>query len=327
MERVNKFNTIYAQCNQDDPVAKLESLKDFPTYMDIELTNHCNYHCLMCPTGTGAVKRPRGYMSEEIFDQILEEIKDKKTPLRFIRWGEPSLHKDFFKFIKKAKDLDIMCHINTNGTLLDEEGFKRLIDMKLDSIKFSFQGIDAKSYREMRSEDYFEQLLEKIELLYKMRGDRELPYIHIATTVTYESPEAVAAFVERAEKIADKVSVGRTKLDHIDIEKVRLTPEDKARMEELREKESLVKVRFKSCPEVFDKLSVDWDGKVTACCTDYDNKMVVGNLADKSLQEIWQGPKMRAYQEGLARREYDKYNLCKDCYDYMSLQGDNLQKL
>lgn len=327
MDRVNKFDAIYAQCNQGDPVDKYENSRNFPLYMDLELSNHCNYHCLMCPTGTGVVKRPRGYMSEETFDKILEEIKDYKTPLRFIRWGEPTLHKEFFSFIKKAKDLGLMCHVNTNGTLIDADGFQQLLDMELDSIKFSFQGIDAKSYKEMRSEDYFEKLLEKIELLYKMRGDREFPYIHIATTVTYESPEAIAEFKERAAKIADRVTVGRTKLDHIDIEKVKLNSEDKARVAELREKESLVKVRFKSCPEVFDKMSIDWDGKVTACCMDYDRKMIIGDLAESSLKEIWKGSKMRAYQKGLSQREYDKFDLCKDCYDYMSLQGDNLQEL
>lgn len=325
MERKNPFTDIYKQCNSGDPMQKLKNLKEFPTYIDIELTNNCNYKCLMCPIGTGVAKRKKGFMSKELYNKILEEIKAYKTPLRFIRWGEPTLHKDFIEFIEKAKACGIICHVNTNGTILDKESFERLLDLKLDSIKFSFQGIDEKSYREMRNENYFDQLIEKIELLHRLRGERMSPFIHVATTVTYEDKESIDIFKNKAEKIADMVSVGRTQLEHIDIEKAKLSEEEKNRIKQLKSKETLVKKRLNCCPEVFDKLSIDWDGKVTACCGDYDNEMVIGDLKDNTLKEIWNGERMNEYRDSLSRREYEKHKLCKDCYDYMSIQADNVQ--
>ncbi len=138
MKRENPFQSIYNNCNSGDPAKKLRNLKDFPSYIDIELTNNCNYKCLMCPTGTGIVKRKKGYMAEETYNLILEQIKEYKTPLRFIRWGEPTLHKNFIKYIRRAKEMGIMCHVNTNGTVLNEKGYKELVDIGLDSIKFSF---------------------------------------------------------------------------------------------------------------------------------------------------------------------------------------------
>ncbi|SQC03121.1 radical SAM protein [Clostridium tetanomorphum] len=163
MKRINPFKKIYDICNGDDPKEKYLNQPNFPRYIDIELTNHCNYRCLMCPVGTGIMCRETGYMSDVVYEKILEEIKVYKTPLRFIRWGEPTLHNNFIHYIKKAKNLGIICHFNTNGTLLTEEQLGQLVDIELDSIKFSFQGIDEKSYKEMRNSDYFKKLLNKIK--------------------------------------------------------------------------------------------------------------------------------------------------------------------
>ena len=90
--RLNPFKPIYAECNEGNSRQKIDNLPIFPRCLDIELTNLCNFKCLMCPTGTGAHQRKKGLMSDAVFDKIIDEIKKYKTPLRFIRWGEPTLH-------------------------------------------------------------------------------------------------------------------------------------------------------------------------------------------------------------------------------------------
>ena len=69
------------------------------------------------------------------------------------------------------------------------------------------------------------------------------------------------------------------------------------------------------CSEAFNKLSVNWDGTVSACCTDYDNLMLVGNLKDNTLQEIWNGSKMKGYQRIIAEDKHWSLPLCSECYD------------
>jgi hypothetical protein len=59
---------------------------------------------------------------------------------------------------------------------------------------------------------------------------------------------------------ADLVTVGKTKMDVINLEKVRLSREKTEQLKHLKTKESLIKTHFTVCPEVFDKLSVNWDG-------------------------------------------------------------------
>jgi len=318
MMRQNPFKPIYDLCNAGNSREKLKHLPDFPRYIDVELTNTCNFHCLMCPTGVGSQKRAKGFMSDDIYRKLIDEVKERHTPLRFIRWGEPSLHPKFSQYLEDAKKHDLPVHINTNGKLLNEDILRKLVDLPLDSIKFSFQGVDRNSYRQMRNTDYFDELFKKIKLLHSLRGDRPSPFIHVATTITIESPEIVAHFKETAGRFADLVTIGRTQLEYLDLAKVKLSEEEIKTLTALKLQETLIK-KHPECPEVFDKLSINWDGKVTACCKDYDEKMVIGDLRNQSLQEIWSSEQMFQYRRLLADMRHDDIELCSICFDTMGI--------
>lgn len=327
MQRTNPFKKVYELCDSGESGDKYSNSLQFPRYIDIELTNFCNYRCLMCPVGTGIMKRKQGFMSDETYNKIINQIKEYKTPIRFIRWGEPTLHKRFIEYIRKAKELGIICHFNTNGTLLTEEDMKELVEIELDSIKFSFQGVDGKSYSEMRNSNYFSKLLDKIKMFYEIRGDKQYPYIHVASTITYETKSQVESFKKYIENHCDLVTIGRTILEHIDINQVILDKNEKNMLKKLKLKESVIKKHPNCCPEVFDKLSINWNGDVTACCGDYDNKMIVGNINENSLLEIWNSSKMKNFRRILSEKQYDKLELCKSCYDYMDLEVTGIQEI
>ena len=323
--RTNPFDHIYKICNSGNSQSKLLNLPEFPNIIDIELTNICNFNCLMCPTGTKSIKRKQGFMHRDIFFKLLNEIEKYKTPIRFIRWGEPLLHSNLIEFIKETKNRRLMCHLNTNGSYINDEYINAFIDIPLDSIKFSFQGIDRKSYNEMRNTDFYEDLLIIIEKLYKKRNSGQFPFIHVATTITYEDSNQVQVFKSRLKPISDYISVGRTCLEHIDVHKVKLGADEKERLKWLKNQETVIK-KHPECPEVFDKLSINWDGTVSACCGDYDNKMIVGDMKVNSLKKIWHSKKLNYYRKILAKMDHDKLPLCKTCYDYNSLGTPSLQR-
>ena len=325
-KRVNPFKPIYDVCNRGNSLAKLQSLPSFPRYLDLELTNTCNFRCLMCPAGVGSVSRAKGFMSGVVFQKLIDEIAPHKTPLRFIRWGEPMLHPEFIQYIRKAKNVGALVHINTNGSLLNEEMIACLLDTRLDSIKFSFQGVDRQGYHEMRNIDYFDDLLRKVKMLYEKRGNRPIPFIHVSTTITYETVEQVRLFRDSIKNHVDLVTVGRTVLEHIRPDETNLDHDKQALLTRLKTMESVVK-KHPDCPEVFDKLSVNWDGTVSACCSDYDNKMLVGDLTTTPLSEIWMSTRMNRYRTMLAGMRHDDIPLCSTCYDYHELQTPGLQQV
>lgn len=314
MERINRLKEIYKTIDGGEAQEKIKNLPRFPKIIEFEVTNHCNFQCLMCKTGMATSTRERGYMTDEIFHAVINEIKDYPIALKFVGQGEPDLHPKLMEYIRIAKENDIVVHLTTNGSLLDESKMMELIDAELDSIKFSFQGVDAEGYKQLRQKDNYEELLHKIELLYKLRGDKEFPYITIGTSVTSESEEKVMAFRNRCEHICDKVEVGITTLESIDLDKIQ-SEDARNEIRKIQEHQNRIKRRYVCCPQIFDTIAVRWNGDITACCADSDGVMTLGNIKLKSILECWNSPLENKYREILSKCEYDKLELCKDCYD------------
>jgi MoaA/NifB/PqqE/SkfB family radical SAM enzyme len=316
------LKAIYDECNKGNSWEKYNNLPAFPRILDLELTNTCNFRCLMCPTGTFQQKREKGFMPDEVFYKVLDEAAVHGTALRFIRWGEPFMHENLFDYLRAAKEQGVICHVNTNGSYLTDEAIDSIFDVGLDAIKFSFQGVDVQSYKEMRNIDFFDELIENVGRLYRARGDRHFPHIQVSTTITYESREQVQDFRKRVREVADLVTIGRTVLEHLDLNAVRIRPHEFEQLKKLKEMESLIKVH-PECPEVFDKMSVNWNGTVSACCMDSDSIMIIGDLSKQSLQEVWDSQILDRYRTMLADMRHDELPLCKGCYDSsnMVVQG------
>ncbi len=324
--RCNPFDPIYAIMNSVEPSEKLAAVPPFPRLMDVELTNVCNFHCLMCPVGVDVQVRPKGRMTEEVFSRILDQAAEHNCHLRFILWGEPTLHPRWLDWMGRVVDRGLNVHFNTNGSRISDDDMRRIVELGVQSMKFSFQGVDAKSYREMRNTDYFDKLLERVKRLHEIRGEARYPYLHVSTTITYEGPELVREFRDRLAAFTDKVTIGRTELGRFDSSTANLSAEERGLLEHMKREDKLVR-KHPRCPEVFDKLSVYWDGRVTACCRDLEGDMLLGDIHQTPLSELWLSPKLAAYRQALARNEHDSFPLCRECWDYHGLQTPGLQGL
>lgn len=311
---MNPFSRLYATCNAGTNGEKMAGLASFPSLIDVELTNACNFRCLMCPTGNKAMRRVSGFMPAEVWARLLDECREWKPALRFIGWGEPTLHPRLSEFVWQASQAGMLTHINTNGSKLTESLAVKLIDAGLDSIKFSFQGVDRKSYAEMRNTDFFDGLLEVVGMVWRLGNGK--PYIQVSTTTTYEPPEQVEEFKNLFGQIADQVTVGKTIFSHMDMGAVRLRPDEVTRLASLSAFEPKLK-HPDPCPEVFDKLTVQWDGSVRVCCNDYDGITNLGNILEKPLAEIWRAKTIEDYRASLAGNNYSG-PLCANCWNYIA---------
>jgi radical SAM protein with 4Fe4S-binding SPASM domain len=318
MAHPDPFKPIYTILNTYPPV-----VQDFPVCLDLELTNNCNLHCLMCPTGSGVSKRAKGYMADSVFEKILKNIQGKKIGLLFKGWGEPMLHQKCIEYIRAANSEGHLCMLYTNSMLLNEKTIKLLIDSGLDKIKFSVQGVNGESYGEMRQGADYQTLVNNIEMMHKLRANKLNPYMYVGTTTTYETAEQIAEFRERMEQICDTVGVGKTKLEHLDYEKSAFNGKQKYILEDIKAKQAGVSERFKVCPEaVWAALTIHWNGNVSACNEDYNDEMLLGNINENSLAEIFHNPQIQEYRKHLLAGQFEKLpRLCSLCRDYMSLQS------
>lgn len=248
--KVNPFEETYKTYKTDKQL-------DFPCMVDVELTNYCNLNCPYCPTGNKTAKRPKGYMTGNVWSIILKELSERKTPVRFVRWGEPTLHPKLYDWIKQAHDAGLLTHINTNGIDLDID---KICESGLDSIKYSLHICKMKQLRgECLSEGFVRSFI-------------------------FEGVTSDDMYVEVTTYMPENTK---------DLTK----PPDK----------------YSPCSEVLAKLSINWDGTVSACCADYDNKMIVGDIKSKSLAEIWNGHKLNYYRKMLKDMQHAELELCRYC--------------
>jgi MoaA/NifB/PqqE/SkfB family radical SAM enzyme len=310
-KRENIFKRTYDSDRYRNVLNNRSAPADFPFMVDVEPTNHCNLTCSCCVQQV--MKRKKGFMETSLFKKIIDECAAHSAPVRLIRLGEPFLHKDILKFCRYAKEKGVGLHITNNGLALQESDMKALIDMELDSVIFSFQGATKEGYELMRNNDRYDQLVSNITKLVELRGERMKPYIHISSTMTDESRNEIKGFMERWAGVADSVGVGKTSMAQLSESQMR-SMEAMGKVRMLKERETVRKT-YSPCTEVYQKLSVDWDGKVTCCCGDYDNFMVVGDANVTSLSDIWNNSaELKRFRRILDNNMHKTLPLCSACY-------------
>ena len=254
---------------------------------NFEVTNHCNLRCAMCPVNRG-MKRKRGFMEFSLFKKIIDEAPALEFLLAF-QWGEPLLHKDFFKMIRYAHDRGIRTMVSSNGTLLNDEVNQKLIESGLTRITFSIDGV-GQTHTKIRAYPY-EKLKENILRLKEARDKAgEFPRIEANMTVYEENEHDVDAFFTEWKPLLDRVQA------------ITVFTTDN---------------RKTKCRELWRGLLVVlWDGRVSICCADYEGEEIVGDANQETLREIWNGKKMREIR--LFHCEGKFPPVCKTCGEYES---------
>jgi len=271
----NPFDDIYRSMIAVDTKRCFEEPLEFPKELHIELTNKCNLKCPFCPTGTRTCKREKGFMREDLYWAIVTEALQYKAALRFVRWGEPTLHIRCFDYIRWANKVGIKTHLNTNGINLD---IGQVLDSGLDSIKFSLHNLDA---------------IPSIKALIEARESAGLdkPYVTIAELSSETHQRARGGGREYADSLkADRFVYAPVK----PLNRGGRCP--------------------KQCWELYNRLSINWDGSVVACCGSYDNQMKVGHIYDRdTLKEIWDGSGMNRYRSMEQNGTLWQVPLCDKC--------------
>ena len=99
--------------------------------IEIETINRCNGECSFCPVNRRDDKRDFKIMDEQLFKNIINQLRDMNYDgrIQLFSNNEPLLDKRISDFAKYARENCKNAHLSlfTNGILLDEKKFKQLI--------------------------------------------------------------------------------------------------------------------------------------------------------------------------------------------------------
>ena len=136
-----KYVLIPNKINQDNKrflptqkmIDELQKQTPFPIFstIEIETINRCNGECDFCPVNRYDDTREFKLMSENLFYDIIHQLRDIQYDgrMQLFSNNEPLMDKRIFEFAKYAKEQLPNNHFSffTNGTLLNLEKFKKLI--------------------------------------------------------------------------------------------------------------------------------------------------------------------------------------------------------
>ena len=148
----------------------------------IEPTNRCNIDCRTCMRHGWDTKM--GKMSEQTFERLLESVAQiwPRPSIFFGGIGEPLFHPRTIEMVGRMKALGAEVELITNGTLLNEERARGLIDAGLDTLWVSIDGATPESYADVRLGAELPNVIENLRRFRRLRppAHRPKPTIGIA---------------------------------------------------------------------------------------------------------------------------------------------------
>jgi radical SAM protein with 4Fe4S-binding SPASM domain len=279
----------------------MEQKEWFPIEVRIENTNNCNAHCVMCPREK--MCREKGFMSFELFKKIVDQCAELDVKMIHVHgYGEPLLDPLIFKKIKYIKEKGIPeTYMVTNGSLLNEEKARKLIESGLDAMNISFYGFTKETYEKIHRHLTFETTKENVKNFFRIRKEmgKQTPKTHLTFLACEDNENEKQSFLDFWKDIADDLRVS-----HL---------HNFGDGREYRPVEKDIK-RISCGPILFlHAMQILWDGTIAPCCFDTDGKIQLGNADKQTLMEIWDGKAFTEFRKNMKEGKFEKYPLCDNC--------------
>ncbi len=281
----DRFNAYRVEYHKSLNYDKNGFVPDFPLTVSLELVNRCNLSCVMCYTINH--KDPKATFSLPDIEKLMAECGENKLPAMVVGMGSEALIykgvREALEHVRKADVMDVF--LGTNGILLTEDLSRFLVEQRIARIEVSLDAATPETYLKVRGKDELEKVEANLEKLIEIRKQMrsKLPVIRLCFCVQDENLHEQKAFLEKWDG----------KVDYIDFQEM----VDFGNVDEFRETADALtspppdaaKPDSTFCAYPFNSLHVWSDGGVTPCCTFFGKALVIGNVRDQSLKEIWDG--------------------------------------
>jgi len=293
---------------------KDSDLKNMPRIFAIELTNYCNLSCAACPRAH--MKRDVGFMDFGLFKTIIDQVKGHVGFIWLHNFGEPLFHPRIGEFIAYCARNNIRTGISTNATILDEKKAAMILNSGLDHIVIAIDGATKETYQKFRGGGDFEKVCNNAENFFvlKRRLKKTKPFTEVQLVRMDETETEAGAFKEKWSALADNVFIKDFCAWGDQVRSITGLIEKKPKYYAYR-------ARRRPCMALWRDGVVLWNGDLVLCCMDYDGKMVLGNLRDERLEDIWNSKRISGLRREQIEENYDN-PLCRDCSEWSGRQMD-----
>lgn len=281
----------------------MRTLNPLPKYYIIETTNKCNYSCNICPNSIRTAEDPIGCMSIELYERILNQIRDYAEVVQLYWMGEPLLNSEIFSFIRLCKErTKAKVIISTNGSLISDDVIQKLKYSGLDELVISVDACDSQTiYESIRRGGDLSQLNANIR---KMLHNKGAIHIILRFIDMYVNHSELQGFLRKWSDYDCDLEISclytwANQMPSLNLASNNLSP--------------VLKKTRAPCADLWNKLSIHWNGVVSACCFDYNNRLFLGDCNNKSLFDIWNDDLICELRDMHLAEQYKMIPLCRHC--------------
>lgn len=281
--------------------ASLE-VADQPLDVDIEISSHCNLDCMMCER-CRMTRRP-GNMSLDLFKAIVDECDAIGVDqVKLNLWGESLINPQFLDMVRYAKrNTSLALQFNTNANLLTEELARGIVEAGLDKMTVSFDGMTAPTYAKIRRKGDFDTVWKNVHRLLEIKEESGA-VLPLVTLQILQTPDTIG-------EVDDFVAYWSGKADYVSVTNISSMADQS--ILDLSVREDSRTTQCKPCEQLWQRLSIYDDGRVTVCCSDYQGYLVIGKVGEDKLIDLWHGEKLTELRRRHKALDFDGL-VCKTC--------------
>lgn len=280
-----------------------------PRTMLLLINRGCNLRCSFCDLWDNHQHMP----VEERLLPLLDQARRIHTRTLVITGGEPFLHPGLFDAVAAARERGMGVNITTNGTLVDRR-WDELMERPPDALSFSIDGLAPTHDRLRGQAGAWRRTVAGLE---RVLADGRMG-ASVYFTVTREN---VAELLEVWERVRS-MGAGFDFWPVNDAPELALVSEsDRARFREavaaigasdaevaarrayyedgLTYHQQGSRPRPVRCLGLVDQFGVKFSGELIPCCVWGGDGLVMGNVFDTPLDELWRSPGVQAFRESM----------------------------
>lgn len=299
-----------------------------PFIIFVDPSSACNLRCEFCPCGgahkelwTEDKRQSIGTMTMELFKKIVDDCKEFPEQVKILRLykdGEPLMNRGFEDMVAYASESGCFGGIDTttNGTLLNPARNREIVKAGLTRINISVEGLDAETYERLCGVKLdYEEFRANIRDLYEHRGNCHIFIKTIAENCAGENDEEKRRrFYELFGDICDEISFEHIAPCWPGFDKEYYN--DTIGVYGNRIQECVV------CPRLFYVMAIDSDGAASRCIVDWNRQMLIGNVRESTVPELWK--RMDEYRIEHLKGNRRKLPGCSECLEIEVAAMDNI---
>lgn len=303
-----------------------EHFKDKPqlTSFQIELTSRCNERCIHCYIPHECKLHD---ISSEMFYSVLEQLSKMNVLSITLSGGEPMMHPHFVEFLRAAKKYDFYVNILSNLTLLTDEIVEEMKAGNVSSVQVSLYSMNPEHHDTITAvKGSFEKTKAAILKLVEndiplhiscptMKANKDdfkevLDWAHSLKVRAHTDYIMMAEFNHDTSNLANRLSVQEAGevISSIlegdeDYQKSVLMPDFEQRCREVQ-----FNPERRLCGVGVSSACMVSNGNVYPCAG--WQEMVLGNLNQQTLQDIWDNSEKIKWLRGLKMKDMGGGECC-----------------